>query len=90
MEQLDGNAIGGLLHDVFGAEMTAAVIDCAHCGASGILAECEVYLGGPGAILRCRSCRGVLLAVVEIRGVRCVDGRGLTRLEPVPHLERPA
>ena len=89
MEQLDGNAIGGLLHDVFGAEMTAAVIECSHCGASGILAECEVYLGGPGAILRCRSCRGVLLAVVEIRSVRCVDSRGLTRLELVPRPARP-
>lgn len=84
MEPLDGNAIGGLLHDVFGAEMTTASTECAHCGASGILAECEVYLGGPGAIVRCRSCRGVLLAVIEIRGVRCVDSRGLTRLEPAP------
>ena len=84
MEPLDGNAMGGLLHDVFGAEMTTAFTECAHCGASGILAECEVYLGGPGAIVRCRSCRGVLLAVIEIRGVRCVDSRGLTRLEPAP------
>ena len=83
MEPLDGNAIGGLLHDVFGAEMTTASTECAHCGASAILAECEVYLGGLGAVVRCRSCRGVLLVVVEIRSVRCVDSRGLTRLEPV-------
>jgi len=88
MEQLDGNAIGGLLHDVFGAEMTTAATECAHCGAFGVLAECDVYLGGPGAVVRCRSCRGVLLAVVEIRGVRCVDCRGLTRLEAGPRSER--
>lgn len=82
MEKLDGNAIGGLLHDVFGVEMTAAATECAHCGASGILAECEVYLGGPGAVARCRTCRGVLLVVVEIRGMRCVDSHGLARLDP--------
>ena len=35
MEALDGNAIGGLLHDVFGAEMTAAQGTCAACGARG-------------------------------------------------------
>jgi Family of unknown function (DUF6510) len=80
METLDGNAIGGLLHDVFGADMTTAATECAHCRASGILAECEVYLGGPGAVARCRTCRGLLLVVVEIRGVRCVDVRGLARL----------
>ena len=83
MERLDGNAIGGLLYDVFGAEMTTAATECAHCGASGIIAECEVYLGGPGAIVRCRSCHAMLLVVVEVRGVRCVDSRGLTRLAPV-------
>ena len=73
MEPLDGNAIGGLLHDVFGAEMTTASTECAHCGASAILAECEVYLGGLGAVVRCRSCRGVLLVVVE---PTCVGGHG--------------
>jgi hypothetical protein len=90
MERLDGNAIGGLLHDVFGAEVTTAATECAHCGASGIIAECDVYLGGPGAIVRCRTCRAMLLIVVEVRGVRCVDSRGLTRLEPVRPSERPA
>jgi hypothetical protein len=38
MEALDGNAIGGLLRDVFGTEMTAAATECALCGAAGILA----------------------------------------------------
>jgi len=32
MDTLDGNAIGGLLHEVFGTEMTAAVGTCANCG----------------------------------------------------------
>ena len=34
-ERSDGNAIAGLLIDVFGAEMTTATGVCAHCGARG-------------------------------------------------------
>jgi hypothetical protein len=81
-EALDGNALGGLLHDIFGAELTNAMGVCAHCGAHAVVAECEVYLGGPGAVARCRTCKGLLLVVVEVREVRCVDLRGLSKLDP--------
>jgi hypothetical protein len=81
MEALDGNAIAGLLHDVFGAELTTATAVCAHCGTAGVLAECVVYVGGPGAVARCRTCSGLLLAIVEVRGVRCVDQLGVKSLE---------
>lgn len=81
MEALDGNAIAGLLRDVFGVEATPAGTVCAHCGARGVLAECEVYLGGPGTVARCRSCRGLLAVFVEVRGVTCVDLRGLASLD---------
>jgi hypothetical protein len=81
MEALDGNAIAGLLHDVFGAELTTAMGVCAHCGARAVVAECEVYLGGPGAVARCRTCKGLLLAVVEVHEVRCVDLGGLKQLD---------
>ena len=46
MEALDGNAIGGMLSDVFGGEMTMAPAECGGCGVRGPLAECEVFLGG--------------------------------------------
>jgi hypothetical protein len=45
------------------------------------VAECVVYVGGPGAVARCRSCRGLLAVFVEVRGVTCVDLRGLASLE---------
>ena len=32
MEAVDGNAIGGLLHEVFGTEMTRAASVCGNCG----------------------------------------------------------
>jgi hypothetical protein len=39
---LDGNAIGGLLLEVFGVEMTVATGVCASCGATGPVAELHV------------------------------------------------
>lgn len=81
MDALDGNAIAGLLFDVFGAEMTTATGSCASCGASGPVAELEVYLRAPGTVVRCRSCHSVLMVLVTIRDVTCVDLRGLAALE---------
>jgi len=81
MEALDGNAIGGLLHEVFGAEMTTAMGICADCGAAGPVAELVVYLQAPGTIVRCRSCSSILMVMVDVRGTRCIDLRGLAELE---------
>jgi hypothetical protein len=80
MEALDGNAIGGLLIELFGSEMTDREGECAHCGAVMQVAELSVYLEAPGVVGRCRSCDGVLLVVVEAHGVRCVDFTGLASL----------
>jgi hypothetical protein len=81
MDALDGNAIAGLLLQVFGAEMTTAIGACAHCAASGQLAEQMVYNRAPGTVVRCRSCTSVLMVLVEVRGVHCVDLRGLVTLD---------
>jgi hypothetical protein len=82
MEALDGNAIAGLLLDVFGVEMTTATGVCASCGATGQVAELVVYLRAPGTVVRCRGCSSVLMVVVDVRGTCCVDLRGLERLDP--------
>jgi hypothetical protein len=81
MEALDGNAIGGLLYEVFGREMTMAQAVCGRCGARGPLAECEVYLGGPGVVVRCRACRHIVMVLVEVREMVCIDLSGLNKLE---------
>jgi Family of unknown function (DUF6510) len=80
MEALDGNAIGGLLLEVFGAEMTAAIGTCAFCGRTGPVAETVVYLRAPGTVVRCRTCGNVLMVFAEVRGRRCVDLQGLAAL----------
>lgn len=82
MDALDGNAIGGLLQEVFGAEMTAATGTCGLCGRVGPVAETVVYLRAPGTVVRCRTCGNVLMVFAEVRGRRCVDLQGLAALAP--------
>jgi hypothetical protein len=77
MEALDGNAIGGVMYDVFGAEMTATTGMCVHCGAVMQMAELTVYLQAPGKVARCRSCENVVMVIVDVRGIKCVDVSGL-------------
>jgi hypothetical protein len=81
---LDGNAIAGLLVDVFGAETTTSTGTCAGCGARAPVAEFEVYVRAPGTVARCRTCERVLMVFVTIRGVTCVDLLGLEALEAAP------
>lgn len=77
---LDGNAIAGMLDDMFGYDMTRAAATCAGCGASGPLAETAVYLRAPGIVVRCRHCDTVLAVVIEHRAFYCVDLRGVSAL----------
>jgi hypothetical protein len=77
---LDGNAIGGMLIELFGTEMTTAVGTCGVCGTTGQVAELLVYRPGPGTVVRCRVCDNVLMVFVEVRGMTCVDMRGLAQL----------
>jgi hypothetical protein len=81
MEALDGNAIGGLLLEVFGAELTAVWGECGSCGARRQVAELAVYVRAPGTVVRCPSCDSVLMTFVEVRKVWSVDMRGLASLE---------
>jgi DNA-directed RNA polymerase subunit RPC12/RpoP len=91
MDAVDGNAIGGLLIDVFGTEMTAASSICATCGASRPVAELVVYRRAPGTIVRCRTCGSVLMVLVRRTGVTSVDLSGLASLsQPGSALSRQA
>jgi hypothetical protein len=52
---LDGNAVGGLLQEVFAAEMTTAIGTCGDCGAAGPVGAAHLYRGA-GIVLRCPHC----------------------------------
>jgi hypothetical protein len=76
METLDGNALAGLLEEIFGEDMTGVIITCRACQASAAIAETVVYPRLPGAVARCRSCTAVLIAITQVRGIYCVDTLG--------------
>lgn len=80
MDALDGNAIGGLLQEIFGREMTGAASVCGNCGDARPVAELVVYLQAPGTVVRCRTCDSVLMVFVKIHERTCVDLLGLAVL----------
>jgi hypothetical protein len=81
MERLDGNAIGGVLGEIFGREMTVAVGVCGSCGASGPVAELHVYMRAPGIVVRCSTCESVLLKIVQSDRRTWLDLRGIRSLQ---------
>jgi hypothetical protein len=78
---LDGNALAGLLFEVFGHEMTAVENVCAHCAAAAQLAELRAYIHAPGVVLRCAACDGIVLRIVRTPRGLLIDGQGVTSFE---------
>ena len=59
---VDGNALAGVLGEVFVHEMTSARVACDGCGEVEPLGAEHAYTQAPGIVLRCRHCDGVLLS----------------------------
>ncbi len=78
---LDGNAVGGVLGQVFAVDVTAAVGRCNGCGRSAVMAETRVYVDAPGTVVRCPGCESVLLRVVQSDDRTWLDLRGLAVLQ---------
>ena len=79
--KLDGNAIGGLLREVFVGEVTVAVTTCAGCGAVREVGALHVYAHAPGTVVRCPGCDAVLLRVVRSDARIWLDLRGVRSFE---------
>jgi hypothetical protein len=84
MGELDGNRAAGLLEEIFGREMTGAAATCASCGAIAPIGAGDLYAGGPGTVIRCRRCEGVLVVITQVRGLHCVDLMGIRALDGPP------
>jgi hypothetical protein len=80
---LDGNAVAGLLREVFAVEMTTATGTCNGCGASEPIGAVRVFLGA-GTVLRCPHCDNALVKIVKS------DDRMWISLTGVQSLELPA
>jgi uncharacterized protein DUF6510 len=79
--RLDGNAIGGVLLEIFATELTVATSSCGSCGAQEQLATLHVYMDAPGIVGRCCHCEAVLLRIVRGPGRTWIDLRGMGSLE---------
>ena len=64
--RLDGNAIGGMMLELFGVEMTTVTEVCRTCGTADLFARTEVYMDAPGTVVRCPSCHAVVMVLVTI------------------------
>lgn len=77
---LDGNAVAGLLQEVFAADMTSAIGSCTTCGATEPVGAAHLYRGA-GIVLRCPDCDNTLAVIargerrvwITFQGVRALE-----------------
>jgi hypothetical protein len=77
---LDGNAVAGLMYDLFGVEMTASPTECAHCGREGQVGTLLAFTQAPGVVLRCPACENVMIRIVHTPDAIYIDARGAVYL----------
>jgi hypothetical protein len=77
---LDGNAVAGLLAEIFAAEMTNCPTECASCGNQGQLGALLAFTQAPGVVLRCPVCENIVVRIVETPQAIFLDARGAVYL----------
>jgi hypothetical protein len=77
---LDGNAIAGLLAELFGTEMTSVDRGCGSCGAHRAVGAHRLYRGA-GMVLRCPACEDVAMTIAMSEERHVVTMRGSWTLE---------
>ena len=65
--KLDGNAMAGLMQELFVGDISAARGACAACGSVADIGEQDAFMYplSPGAVLRCGGCESVLMVIVR-------------------------
>jgi hypothetical protein len=74
----DGNAVAGLLQEIFAAEVTTSRRVCDGCGTEHPIGEHRCYEGA-GIVLRCPSCGQVAAQVGVLPGEYVIGLRGAWR-----------
>lgn len=77
---VDGNAVAGILSEVFVPDLTAARTICAHCGATRPMGALLVYAHGMGMVVRCPDCDGVLLRIARTPAHLWLSMTGVTSI----------
>jgi len=77
---LDGNALAGLLHELFDMEMTVSAAECASCGRIGELGSLWAFAESPGYVLRCPDCQNIVMRMSVTPDQVYLDARGAAYL----------
>ena len=81
---LDGNAVAGMLFEIYGDEMTTVLGECAICGHVAELGGLLAFVNAPGIVLRCTVCTSVVIRIVQTPSRTLVDVRGKRIPQPPP------
>jgi hypothetical protein len=63
----DGNAIAGMLEEIFGTEVTAESRSCQSCSETWAIGAHRLY-SGAGYVLRCPNCGDMAATIVDHGG----------------------
>ncbi len=77
---LDGNAVAGLLQEVFAVEMTTAVLTCTTCSAREPVGACHVFRGA-AVVVRCPHCNNAVMTIVKDGARVWIGAVGVRTLE---------
>jgi hypothetical protein len=77
---LDGNAVAGLLRELFACEVTVGTLSCNGCGAVAELGAMKVFGASMGAIFRCTHCGTAVMRFARTPAGLWLDMRGASRL----------
>lgn len=73
---LDGNAVAGMMQEIFGTEMTAQTGVCASCGTPSQMGAVLAFTQAPGVVLRCPACKEVMMRMVKTPKGVIFEARG--------------
>jgi Family of unknown function (DUF6510) len=79
---LDGNAVAGLLQEVFAVETTNAIVTCDTCGEAEAVGATHVYRGA-GIIICYPHCNKALMKIVRDDTRLWIGFQGVRMLEVV-------
>jgi Family of unknown function (DUF6510) len=77
---LDGNAVAGMLSEVFAVEMTTAPMTCGNCGTSGAVGAMHVFRGA-GIVMRRPNCDNTIAKIVKDGARMWMNFGGMQALE---------
>ncbi|WP_306216032.1 DUF6510 family protein [Actinoplanes sp. RD1] len=74
--EVDGNALGGDLAEIFAVDLTGAAVTCGGCRTVSAVAALLVWGPAPGLVARCPECEDVVLRLVRGPAQAWLDIRG--------------